>query len=466
MHIPRLMIAAPQGRSGKTTVAIGLCAALSLRGLKVKPFKKGPDYIDPSWLTAAAGRSCTNLDTFFCDRRTLLRGFQESCVGADLAVIEASMGLYDSSSEDGIGSSAWLARQLQTPIAMVVNCQRITRSVAAMVKGYLDFEPGTRIAGVILNNVAGVRHVDTMVKSLEQHCGLPVLGALPKDVCLNIEERHMGIVPLKEEDEACVMIDRIGKIFKADADIDKILQIACTVPALPHVQSSPTPVKQSPVRIGVLADRAFSFYYPENLQALRQAGAQLFFIDSMNDKSLPDVQALYIGGGFPELYADALEANSSLRQSIAEAAEDGLPIYAECAGLMYLCRSILRDGKAYNMCGVIKADVEIEEKPQGHGYVIVEVIKDNPFFEKGETLRGHEFHHSRLVNAEDLHCIYNVRRGHGIDGQSDGILHKNVFAAYTHIHAWGVPSWARNFVRLAAARRGIANQITVQAKVI
>jgi cobyrinic acid a,c-diamide synthase len=459
MQIPQLMIGAPQGRSGKTTVAIGLCAVLRERGFKVKPFKKGPDYIDPSWLGESAGIPCSNLDPFLCDKATLLTGFQTSCRGADLALIEGSMGLYDSSSEDGEGSSAWLARQLQSPIVLVVNSARMTRSIAAMVKGYMDFEPGTRIAGVILNNVAGVRHVDTMVKSLEHHCGIPVLGAIPKDAGVNIKERHLGIVPLKEQDEAAAMIDRICRVFKGHADIDKILEIARSAPVLPDQQviiSTPGAYK---IRMGVLVDKAFTFYYLENLEALRRAGAQLVYVDSMADKQLPEIDALYIGGGFPELYARELEANADLRKGIARAAESGLPIYAECAGLMYLCRSVFKGGRAYRMCRVIQADVEIDNKPQGHGYVEARVVSDNPFFAKGYILRGHEFHHSRLYNAEGLNYAYRVQRGHGVDGQSDGITYKNVFASYTHIHAWGAPSWAHNFTKLAATRRS-ANKVT------
>ncbi|MGD0855913.1 MAG: cobyrinate a,c-diamide synthase [Dehalococcoidia bacterium] len=287
MQIPRLMIAAPQGRSGKTTVAIGLCAALRERGLKVKPFKKGPDYIDPSWLSESAGIFCSNLDPFLCDQATLLKGFQTSCRGADLALIEGSMGLYDSSSEDGEGSSAWLARQLQMPIILVVNSMRMTRSAAAMVKGYMDFEPGTRIAGVILNNVAGVRHVDTIVRSLEQHCGIPVLGAIPKDADVNIKERHLGIVPLKEQDEADEMIDRICSVFKGHADIDKILQIAYSVPAIPEQKVTISTPGAYKIRMGVLIDKAFTFYYPENLEALRQAGSQLVYVNSMSDITSP-----------------------------------------------------------------------------------------------------------------------------------------------------------------------------------
>jgi len=482
MQTARLMIAAPQGRSGKTTVAIGLCAALRESGIKVKPFKKGPDYIDPSWLTAAAGVPCSNLDLFMFDRAALVKGFREDCEGTDLALIEASMGLYDSPLEDGEGSSAWLARELQAPIILVVNCSRMTRSAAAMVCGYINFEPGTPIAGVILNHVGNPRHESTIVRAIEHHCGIPVLGALPRDDRLVIRERHLGIVPLQEQAEAATMIDRIGSVLRQYADIDRILDIArgsvglprrCAprndVYGRPHRGRSPLVIaseaKQSAVasvKIGVLADKAFSFYYPENLDALQQNGAQLIYIDSMRDNRLPPIDALYIGGGFPELYAAELEANAGLRQDISAGVESGLPVYAECAGLVYLCRSVTSGGRAYNMCGVIPADAAIEKKPQGHGYVSAEVTGQNPFFPPGTLLKGHEFHHSRLLNMGKMRYAFRITRGNGIDGSNDGIVYKNVLAAYMHLHARGMPSWAKNFVRLAAARQSAEKKITVK----
>jgi cobyrinic acid a,c-diamide synthase len=479
MQIPRLMIAAPQGRSGKTTVAIGLCAALRQMGMKVKPFKKGPDYIDPSWLSAASGMCCSNLDPFMFGLPTLMKGFQNSARGADIAIIEASMGLYDSSCEDGRGSSAWLARQLQAPIILVVNCARMTRSAAAMVRGYQDFERGTHIAGVILNNVGNPRHQRTIVKALEQHCGIPVLGALPRDERLGIRERHLGIVPLQEQAEAAAMIDRMGSMFKKYTDIDRILNIARGADRLPSfarndevngrndsfeiviARSKATKQSKPRVTIGVLADKAFTFYYPENLEALEQAGARLVYIDSFKDSSLPEIDALYIGGGFPELYAAELEANAGLRQSIKAGVESGLPVYAECAGLMYLCNAIIQDGRAFSMCGAIKSNILIEKKPQGHGYVIAEVTGENPFFGKGSLLRGHEFHHSRLVSTGGLKFAYKVTRGHGVEGHYDGITYKNVLASYTHLHAWGMPDWADNFVKLASAGQRAGQKLAV-----
>jgi len=466
MQTARLMIAAPQGRSGKTTVAIGLCAALRESGMKVKPFKKGPDYIDPSWLTAAAGVPCSNLDLFMFDRAALVKGFREDCEGTDLALIEASMGLYDSPLEDGEGSSAWLARELQVPIILVVNCSRMTRSAAAMVCGYINFEPGTPVAGVILNHVGNPRHESTIVRAIEHHCGIPVLGALPRDDRLVIRERHLGIVPLQEQAEAATMIDRIGSVLRQYADIDRILEIARIDKGDPVIARSAA-TKQSPVasvKIGVLADKAFSFYYPENLDALQQNGAQLIYIDSLRDNRLPAIDALYIGGGFPELYAAELEANAGLRQDISAGAESGLPVYAECAGLMYLCRSVTSGGRAYNMCGVIPADAAIEKKPQGHGYVSAEVTGQNPFFPPGTLLKGHEFHHSRLLNVGRMRYAFRVTRGNGIDGSNDGFIYKNVLAAYMHLHARGVPSWAQNFVRLAASRRSAEKKTTVKTR--
>jgi cobyrinic acid a,c-diamide synthase len=484
MQTARLMIAAPQGRSGKTTVAIGLCADMRERGVRVKPFKKGPDYIDPSWLSAAAGIPCSNLDLFMFDHAAMVNGFRENCAGADLALIEASMGLYDSPHEDGEGSSAWLARELQAPIILVVNCSRMTRSAAAMVCGYINFEPGTPVAGVILNHVGNPRHESTIVRAIERHCGIPVLGALPRDDRLVIRERHLGIVPLQEQAEAATMIDRIGGVIRQYADVGRILEIARGADRLPRFARNDgleiviarvsrscepkawqTATKQSiptPVKIGVVADKAFSFYYPENVDALQQAGAQLIYIDSLSDTRLPAIDALYIGGGFPELYAVELEANAGLRRDISAAAECGLPVYAECAGLIYLCRSVTAGGKAFNMCGVIPADAIIEKKPQGHGYVSADVTGQNPFFPQGTLLKGHEFHHSRLLNTGKMRYAFRVTRGNGIDGRNDGIIYKNVLASYMHLHSRGVPCWAENFVRLAAARKSSEKKVRVK----
>jgi cobyrinic acid a,c-diamide synthase len=449
---PRIVVAAPQGRSGKTIVSLGLCAAFTQRGLAVQPFKKGPDYIDSSWLAAAARRDCRNLDGILMTEGVILSSFQQACRGADLAVIEGAMGLYDGFDCGKRGSTAQIARMLQSPIILVVNATRMTQSVAALVSGYQHFEPDTDIAGVILNNVSGSRHEHKLVAAVEQHCGIPVVGSIPRDPDLGITQRHLGLVPYREAGESAV-INNIYRRLEGNIDLVRILDIARSA-GTSYTGDIATPEKKATVaKLGVVFDGVFNFYYPENLEALTRAGAELVLIDSTQDRELPDIDGLYIGGGFPELFLKELEANRPLRQDIARAIEDYLPVYAECAGLMYLCRGIRWQNHSYDMVGTIPADVEIYPQPQGHGYTQVTTTGDNPLFPAGLTFWGHEFHYSRLQKSDDLNYAYQLQRGQGIDGKHDGITYKNVFAAYTHLHALTVPTWAEAMVS-AAVRDG------------
>jgi cobyrinic acid a,c-diamide synthase len=449
---PNVLIAAPQGHSGKTLVSIALCAALKNRGLAVQPFKKGPDYIDPSWLTAAAGRPCRNLDPVLMPEKTMLLSFQRSCQGADVAVIEGAMGLYDGSDSGERGSTAQIARLLRSPVVMVINTARMTQSVAALLSGYQHFQPGTNIAGVILNNVSGSRHENKLVAAIKQHCGIPVLGSVPREDGLFISERHLGLVPYREAGENS-RISQIRHRLKDRIDLDGILDIA-RMAKTPSTTAAPVIRKKANMaRVGVMLDRVFTFYYPENLEALEQAGAELFFIDSLYDSELPDIDGLYIGGGFPEMFLPELEANNRLRNSIAKAIEDKLPVYAECAGLMYLCRGIKWRDQHSDMVGVIPAEVEIRPRPQGHGYTWVEVTGKNPLFPIGLKFWGHEFHHSVLTGPGKFQFAYRLLRGKGINNMMDGIVYKNVLAVYTHLHALGVPQWAEAFVALACQHK-------------
>jgi len=447
-----VLISAPQGRSGKTVVSLALCALLRRRGLSVQPFKKGPDYIDPSWLTGAAGRSCRNLDLFFMPEETLLASFQQACQGADVALIEGAMGLYDGLDSAGWGSTAHLARLLNVPVILVVNAARMTGSIAAMVMGYQRFQPDVKIAGVILNNVSGSRHERKLTTAVEQYCHIPVVGSIPRDTDLYMAERHLGLIPFPEAEKPESTVERICRKLEPHLNIDSILTIAHSFEAAPRIPLTGFKNKTSLAKIGVMLDRVFNFYYPENLEALGRAGADLVFIDSLQDR-LPDVDGLYIGGGFPELFLEELEANRLLRLDIANAIEDGLPVYAECAGLMYLCRSIRWQGQWHEMVGIIPAEVDMSVRPQGHGYVKAEVIEENSYFPVGLTLRGHEFHHSKLSKLDGVKFAYRIRQGHGIDGEVDGIIYKNVFAAYTHLHALSIPGWAEAFVSLASQER-------------
>ncbi len=447
MTIPRLLVAAPQGRSGKTTVCIGLSAALVRRGLAVQPFKKGPDYIDASWLSAAAGRPCRNLDLFMMSPRAALGSFQRFSAEVDVAVIEGAMGLYDGVDLAGSGSSAQLARLLGAPVVLVVNVTRMTRSVAALVSGYQRFEPDVNIAGVILNNVATGRHESMLVHSIKQHCEIPVLGCLPKAAPVTITERHLGLVPQGEEAPLVEKVTEARELVESYVDIDGLLRVARSARALAAPRERATPRPPASARIGVVRDRAFSFYYPENLEALEQAGAELVSINALEDSHLPAVSGLYIGGGFPELFAERLQANGGLRREIAAAIDEGMPVYAECAGLLYLARTLRWREREFDMVGALPLDVSFSARPQGHGYVAGRVAGANPFLEVGERLVGHEFHYAKLENAEGLATAYHLERGHGVGGDRDGIVHKKVLASFTHLHALGCPNWAEQLVK-------------------
>ena len=503
-HFDGLLISSPQGHSGKTLVTIGLCDGFRRRGLHVQPFKKGPDYIDPSWLSVAARRACRNLDLFLIPEERLLHSFERAMEGADLAIVEGAMGLFDGVDSPETGTSAEIARLLQIPVILVVNTTRMTSSIAAMVKGYQDFQEDVRIAGVILNQVSGKRHEQKLRAAVETYCRIPVVGSIPRDLDLKIHERHLGLIPSRELKESESMVERMGRKLEEYLDLDAILSVARRGTPHPHPfsrrrcreslhgsTSSPragdgtleidysavhpecvegrtanddTVFKDNgekkgaaKVKIGVMYDQVFHFYYPENLEALKSQGAELVLINSLEDP-LPEIDGLYIGGGFPELFLEALEKNRTLRREIKEAVEAGLPVYAECAGLMYLCESVEEEGRSYEMAGILPARVKMSKRPQGHGYVVAEVVKENSFFPQGLKTRGHEFHHSGLSPQGHLEFAYRIERGHGIQGASDGIIYKNLFASYVHLHALGTPEWAPGFVSLASREKRVTDK--------
>lgn len=502
--VSRLLIAAPHGRSGKTTATITLLAALCSAGLTVQAYKKGPDFIDPSWLTLLTGRPCRNLDPFLMEKRHIVASIKQHTAGADLAVIEGAMGLYDGVDLEGSGSTAVVAQTVQAPVLLVVDTTRMTRSVAALVMGYQHFDRDVHIAGVILNKVARPRHEKLLVAAVEHYCGIPVVGIIPKDQGLSIPDRHLGLIPAGEVDELVARILAAGEQARRYFHLETILQIARQAPPLPEddppgngeMPAAPadyshhfaavhapavhgadgaaekiasacafmnnTPGVSSsaagePVpRIGIIRDRAFSFYYPENLEALQSAGAELVFIDALSAGALPPVHALYIGGGFPEVFAEHLSVNQALLRDIKNKVEAGLPVYAECGGLMFLGRSIISGENVYPLTGIFPFDVVMCQRPQGHGYEEVQVVGENPYYAPGTVLRGHEFHHSRLINLEEenAHFAFRVTRGKGIDGQHDGLVYKNVLACYLHLHALTVPAWAPALVERARRYMG------------
>lgn len=463
----RLVLAAPHGRSGKTSITVGLVAAWRHRGIQVIPFKKGPDYIDAAWLAQAAGRPCYNLDAFLLGAEEMQSSFQERDAGDSnaIAVIEGNMGLYDGLDLAGSGSTAELAKLLAAPVVVIIDVTRQTRTAAAVVKGLQAFDAGVRIAGVVLNRVARSRQELLVRTSIEQHCGIPVLGSVPRLENPYLGERHLGLVPPVEHAASEETIEFLREVAEAYLDLPALARLAAGAPPLPATGEKRGENRrgQQDVRIGVIRDAAFQFYYPENLEALERQGATLVPVSALGDPSLPSVEALYIGGGFPETRAAALAANATFRSSLRQAVDEGLPVYAECGGLMYLGESLVIDGITHPMVGVFPVSFTMERRPRGHGYTVLEVQGPNPYFPPGAVWRGHEFHYSRPHPRKRLYPVFQVKRGMGLDGQGDGLVYRNTLACYSHLHARGVPQWAESLVscarQWAAARECITEAL-------
>ncbi len=451
-NLPRVVISAAHKSAGKTTISVGLCAAIAEKGLRVQPFKKGPDFIDPMWLSAAAGRDCRNLDNFMFGWDELLRSFYTHAANADISLIEGNKGLHDSMEADGEGSAANLARRLDAPVIMVMDAAGTTRGIAPLLLGYKMFEPDINIAGVILNKVGNARHEAKLRAVIDKYCGIPILGAVRKNPEMEILERHLGLIPVKEDEKLQTLIHNIKRQVAFSVDIDKVIELARGAAPLETgsvAMASPSPAPIA--RIGVMMDRAFTFYYPENLEALRMAGAELVPVNAMKDNRLPArLDALYIGGGFPETNMEELEFNAGLRIDIKDAIEAGLPVHAECGGLIYLSRGVSYNGKTAAMVGALSCDVAIRHKPKGHGYMKLEPTGKSPWFAVGGQIRAHEFHYGEVMNSTHAEFAFRVTRGAGIDGKNDGIVYKNVTAGFAHLHALGCPDWARDFVNFAA----------------
>ncbi|MCC2632636.1 MAG: dsrN [Ramlibacter sp.] len=451
----RLLISAPQKSSGKTTVTLGLCAALAAAGTRVQPFKKGPDYIDPMWLARAAGRPCFNLDPYLMDDAALVRCFRQGLAGADLALVEGNHGLHDGIALDGTNSNAALARRLGLPVVLAIDARGMNRGIAPLVLGFQAFEPMIRIAGVILNRVGGSRHEDKLRAALAYYTDVPVLGAIAEDARLALDERHLGLVACAELDDTEARVRRIGRIVGGQLDLPALRAVAAS--AAPGFDPAPVLAHAAAdVRIGIARDRAFSFYYPDDLAALEAAGARLVPFDTLRDSRLPEVDGLFIGGGFPETCMAELEANAAMRAALRAAIEDGMPAYAECGGLMYLARSIQWLGRSARMVGAIPGDAVMQARPVGRGYVHLRETAALPWpgGAAGAAVRGHEFHHSRLDNLPaGLAFAWQVERGHGIDGQRDGVRVHNLVASYAHLRSAAGSDWAARFVAFVRASR-------------
>lgn len=451
-------LSATHKSSGKTTVTLGLCRELHRQGRIVQPLKKGPDYIDPMWLSLAAHRDCYNLDFHTMYRSEIRGAFAEHMKDADIGLVEGNVGLFDAVDLDGNNSNAALAKLIDAPVILVIDARGMTRGVAPLLLGYQAFDPGLKLAGVIFNKVGGSKHEKGLRMVVEHYTDLPMLGAIHRDNDLNIDERHLGLMPSNESGAAEFQVDRIAAAVAAQVDVSRVAEIAACAPTPEVITIGETPRAESSVRIGIARDEAFGFYYPDDLIALERAGASLVPFSPLVDGQLPDVDALFIGGGFPEFRMRELEKNASMRSAIRDWVETGRPVYAECGGLMYLCRELVWRDKRAAMCNVLNADVAMFERPQGRGYVRLTETDAFPWArcsaERG-AIMAHEFHHSAIIEPDSNWAYgYNVLRGTGVDGSHDGIVYKRLFASYSHLRSVGGVDWALRFVDYVRSSMG------------
>ncbi len=457
IHSRGIVIAGLSGGSGKSVVSVGLAAYWRAAGKTVAPFKKGPDYIDAGWLQCAAGRRCHNLDPYLVSEELVLASFLQRSRGADISLVEGNRGLYDGVTSDGDYSTAELSLLLKIPVLLVVNCSKTTRTVAALVLGCMKFDERVAIAGVVLNNVATERQRSVISEALEQTCGIPVVGTVPRMKKDIFPMRHLGMVPHQEYVGSDDAVDFLAGTMAEHIDIALVESLLAEVGG--HVPSATPDLLAKPdvrtVRIGILQDAAFQFYYSENLAALERCGAELVALNALEDDSLQGVDGLYIGGGFPETSARELSENEGFRNAIREAAEQGLPIYAECGGLIYLGAAIAIGGREYPLVNVFPVRYGMSHRPQAHGYSAFTVTGDNPFYPSGSTVKGHEFRYSTVDHwsGSAAELPFEMTRGTGFMDGRDGLIYKNVLALYTHIHAEGTPFWAPALVEKCRAFR-------------
>jgi len=451
MDIPRVLIAGIRSKIGKTMIAIGLMRALRNRGYVVQPYKVGPDFIDPIFHRFATGRHSRNLDDFMLTRSNLIETFERNFKGADIAVIEGKTGLYDS--HDGLheeGSTAHVAKILKAPVVLVADVERINRSIAAILMGYKVFDPDVDIRGVILNRIGNPRHRMKVKMAVERLVKMEVLGLIPRLRNVDMPYRHLGLVPAHERDEIDALFDKLAEIVERYVNVDRIIEIAHSAPELEYVD--PHPIFSSGktnVRVGVIRDKPFSFYYQDNIDAL-SAKAEVVIVDSLNDRTLPKVDALYIGGGFPEVFAEELERNRKLRKEIYDFCDSGRPVYAECGGLMFLGESIEWGGNEYDMVGFLPFKTKMHERFQALGYCVYKAIKSNVISVRGETIVGHEFHYSEVIPKGKLEFAFRVKRGKGVDGEHDGVVRKNTLANYIHVHVLSNPNLVNRLIGIAS----------------
>ncbi len=415
-------------------------------------FKKGPDYIDAAWHSVATGSPCYCLDVFLMGEESAARQFADKEPRNGVAVIEGNRGLFDGFDNKGSYSTAELAKLIKSPVLLVIDLTKMTRTAAALVLGSIKLDPDLKIGGVVLNRVAGARHARIATEAIEQVTGVPVLGVVPKLPKIQAPERHLGLVTPEETPDAEEWVLEMGRQIEPHLDMDRIEAMAFSAGDHGLSGGAMDAVKRAsrPVRIGVIRDSAFPFYYAENVESLARAGADLVWIKSVDDPELPELDALYIGGGFPETHARLLSGADRLRRSLQKAVAKGLPVYAECGGSVYLGRTLKYKGETFEMAGIIPVDFEFCTRPQGHGYTEWVADKKNPFYEVGAAIRGHEFHYTRASSVDaGADSAFRIERGEGFGSGREGIMRGNVLAMYGHVHALGCPEWVNGMITAA-----------------
>jgi cobyrinic acid a,c-diamide synthase len=452
MRIPRIVIAGTNSGCGKTTVAMGIMAALAARGLKVQPYKVGPDYIDPMFHTFITGRASRNLDSWMLPHGTVQYLLAENSAGADIAVIEGVMGLYDGFGGTTLaGSTADVSKITGSPVVLVIDGAAISLSAAALVKGFADFNQEIRIRGVIINNISSEAHYRLLKEIITEHTGIMVLGYLRKLKEISVAGRHLGLVTSAEIADLKERTGLLSREIQATVDLDLLVKLSGEADGIDVKTGASEIERMGGVRIAVARDKAFCFYYQDNLDLLEILGAELEFFSPLDGSGLPEnIDGLYIGGGYPEVWAEALQANPAVRRDVKDRIQNGLPAYAECGGLMYLGESIANgEGREFEMAGVLPGKSRMGTALKRFGYVSVTVTDDNILAPKGLAIRAHEYHYSEMAVAREVTRCFAVSKGRtGADTKTwdCGFKTANLLAGYPHLHFWANPEFARGFV--------------------
>ena len=442
------IISSTKKSSGKTIFTTGLLRLMRNLNIKLAPFKKGPDFIDPLWLSEAAGNPCYNLDFYTSSEFEIKKLFKSHTSTADMAVIEGNKGLFDGLSVSGCDSNAALANLLKLEVILVLDCTGTTRGVAPLLSGYKNFDKKIKFKGVILNKIANDRHEGKIVSSINEYTDFKILGSIHRNKKLEVIERHLGLEPVFQSTNANRIITQVSKIIKSSVDLAEFIPKKKKKSVLKKTITPKRKPEYKNIRLGIALDRAFGFYYPDDMEKFKELGVSLKTFDTINDKKLPSVDALFIGGGFPETVAPLLARNKKIKSLIFSFVSSGKPVYAECGGLMYLCEYMIIKNKKYKMVGLIKGEITMHEKPVGRGYIKLKMKPNHPWNKTQCEIKAHEFHYSdiKLLNKK-YKFAYDVKRGYGIDGKKDGLIYKNLLASYSHLRDTKQSSWVEDFTR-------------------